>query len=482
MTSQRAYAQSANACDVYQVGTLFYYENLSSQDILGLTFLHSIPGDVSFCEQGTLVGGQACAYDPGAFPANTTRQVIESQVFGSIICNFADGSQSFATYVSRPTLTQPTPVPTATPTPIPTPVPTPTPTPTPIPTPAPTPTPTPIPNLAPVLNMPGSITTSEGDPWGASVSFSDPDSIFWTATVDYGEGQGQQDLVVSGSQVVLSHTYIQDGTYTTTVSVKDEHGNETKGTVAVLVNNALPVLGAISAPVIPTPNNTAINVAANFSDSGILDTHLAVWNWGDGTSSAGEIRESNGSGTVSGNHVYMTAGVYEVSLTLKDESDSIVRATFQYVVVYDVSAGFVTGGGNINSPVGAYTPNPALTGKATFGFVSKYQKGANVPTGSTQFHFHAAGFDFASTNYQWLVIAGAKAQYKGSGTVNGVGSYGFMLTAVDGAISGGGGVDTFRIKVWDSQTGNIVYDNQMGSADNTTPSTTIENGSIIIHN
>lgn len=56
-------------------------------------------------------------------------------------------------------------------------------------------------------------------------------------------------------------------------------------------------------------------------------------------------------------------------------------------MVYDPAAGFVTGGGWINSPAGAYSANTDLTGKATFGFVSKYQNGATVPTGNTEFQF-----------------------------------------------------------------------------------------------
>jgi hypothetical protein len=40
-----------------------------------------------------------------------------------------------------------------------------------------------------------------------------------------------------------------------------------------------------------------------------------------------------------------------------------------------------------------------------------------------------ANLEFHSTSYQWLVVAGAKAQYKGSGTMNGSGEYGFLLTA-----------------------------------------------------
>ena len=129
-------------------------------------------------------------------------------------------------------------------------------------------------------------------------------------------------------------------------------------------------------------------------------------------------------------------------------------STFQYIVVYDPSAGFVTGGGWINSPIGAYSANPALTGKANFGFESKYLKGNNVPTGNTEFQFKLANFNFKSTSYEWLVVSGAKARYRGVGTVNGAGSYGFELTAWDGQVNGGGGVDRFRIKIWNNNQGN----------------------------
>lgn len=114
---------------------------------------------------------------------------------------------------------------------------------------------------------------------------------------------------------------------------------------------------------------------------------------------------------------------------------------------YDPNGGFVTDGGCITSPAGAYVANPSATGKAHFGFVSKYKKGATVPTGNTDFEFKAVNMSFASTFYDWLVVAGAKAQYKSVGTINGSGNYGFLLSAFDGQVSGGGGMDKVRIKI-----------------------------------
>jgi len=101
------------------------------------------------------------------------------------------------------------------------------------------------------------------------------------------------------------------------------------------------------------------------------------------------------------------------------------------VVVYDLDGGFVAGGGWIESPSSAYIADMDLAGRANFGFISKYKKGASIPIGNTEFQFKMANLDFHSDNYQWLVIAGPHAKYKGNGTINGMGDYGFMLTATD---------------------------------------------------
>jgi hypothetical protein len=244
-----------------------------------------------------------------------------------------------------------------------------------------------------------------------------------------------------------------------------------------------PTVGTITAPIAPVQVNTVISASASFTDQGIGagGAHAASISWGDGVSSVATVSESNGSGSASGSHSYATAGVYTVTLTVTDEHGTSGQSSFRFIVVFDPSAGFATGGGWITSPVGAYVPNQSLSGKATFGFVSRYLKGATAPTGNTDFVFQAASFRFRGTNFDWLVISGARAQFKGSGTVNGTGNYGFLLTAVDGAIGGGGGVDRFRLKVWDRSTGIVIYDNQMGADQAAEPTTAIGGGDIVIH-
>jgi parallel beta-helix repeat protein len=163
-------------------------------------------------------------------------------------------------------------------------------------------------------------------------------------------------------------------------------------------------------------------------------------------------------------------GVYTVQAKVS-LCESCEFTASDILVVYNPEGGFVTGGGWIDSPEGAYTANPSLVGKATFGFVSKYVKGKTEPTGNTEFVFSAADLNFHSSSYDWLVVnqSGTNAQYKGSGTINGEGDYKFMLWAGDGE------PDTFRIKIWweENDIENVVYDNGMDQP--------IAGGNIVVH-
>ena len=75
-------------------------------------------------------------------------------------------------------------------------------------------------------------------------------------------------------------------------------------------------VGAITAPVVPLQAAAAVNASAAFTDTNPANTHTAVWNWGDGTTSdsAGQVDEA--SRTVTGSHIYATAGVYTVTRTV----------------------------------------------------------------------------------------------------------------------------------------------------------------------
>ena len=248
--------------------------------------------------------------------------------------------------------------------------------------------------------------------------------------------------------------------------------------------NVSPSIDSITAPIDLTQINTEITASAVFTDPGILDTHTALFDWGDTTTSTGTVTETGGSGTAIGAHAYATPGIYAITVTVTDHHGDSDQSSFQFVVVYDPDGSFVTGSGSIYSPTGAYIADDTLTGKAKFGFVSKYHKGATVPTGKADFVFDVASLDFHSDDINWLVVAGSNAKFKGTGTINGLGNYGFMVTAFDADVNTNDAynVDKFRIMIWDKNNADgLVYDNQRGADENRQPTTTIENGSIVIH-
>jgi PKD domain-containing protein len=281
--------------------------------------------------------------------------------------------------------------------------------------------------------------------------------------------------------VYLPGTPIAPGIYTATAYFAGNANYLPATGSATVVINAPPNVLSVTGPSDPLPVNGSATVVATFDDSATGDTHTCKFTWDDGKPDT-TVSLTSTQSSCSAAHTYSAAGVYQVVVLVTDDDGYSDSDSYQYVVVYDPNAGFVTGGGWIMSPAGAYLANPALTGKANFGFVAKYKNGMSVPTGDTEFQFQTADFRFKSTAYDWLVVSGARAQYKGKGTINDAGEYGFLLTAVDGQVTGGGGVDKFRIKIWNIATSAVVYDNVLGASDDlSTDPQAIGGGSIVIH-
>jgi len=322
---------------------------------------------------------------------------------------------------------------------------------------------------------------NEGDMFTSAGLIYDGELGVLSATVDYGDGSGVQPLeVLADSSFLLSHLFEENGEYMVNVEVYSNSEYLGGDGVVVTVYNVAPLITEISGPIDPVQINTPVALSGSFIDPGVLDTHMVTIQWIENETDSFEI--DLGTRSFEGAYLFGEPGVYPVLITVEDDDGGSDTVEFQYVVVYDPSEGFVTGGGWIISPPGAYPADPSLTGHANFGFVSKYKKGQSIPTGNTEFQFQVANLNFHSSSYDWLVVAGPKAKYKGTGTINGEGNYGFLISAIDGQINGGGGIDKFRMKIWDKDQGDlIIYDNNLGGDDLDDPSTALEGGQIVIH-
>jgi len=136
-----------------------------------------------------------------------------------------------------------------------------------------------------------------------------PLSYSWS----FGDGQ-------TSNEQNPTHTYLESGTYTATVTVTDEDGDSGTDSVTITVENAPPVVTVPS--VSPhVDEGSPFQLPVTFTDPGVLDTHVATIDWGDGTAEDGTVVEPTGTepGRIEGTHVYGDDGTYRVRVYVRDD-------------------------------------------------------------------------------------------------------------------------------------------------------------------
>jgi hypothetical protein len=179
----------------------------------------------------------------------------------------------------------------------------------------------PGPNAPPVVTAQlAAATVNEGDTASVSGTTSDPD-LFDTISlvIDWGDGTAPSTLSRSGAATPFSapHVYAEDGVLTIDLTATDNDGASGATSLTVTVTNVAATV--VGPPALTVPENVSVTLTATFSDSGTLDTHTGTIDWGDGIVTAGTISESGGSGSITGSHVYPTAGTYNVTFTVTDD-------------------------------------------------------------------------------------------------------------------------------------------------------------------
>ena len=160
------------------------------------------------------------------------------------------------------------------------------------------------------------------------------------------------------------------------------------------VPNNPPVIEDVTGNEAPVAVNEEVIISVFFSDPDEGDSHEVCIDWGDGTQSC-RTSILDSSRVTTDTHAYAASGIFSIVPTVTDSAGATdTWDGEELITVYDPDGGFVTGGGWIESIPGAYKPNPSVTGKANFGFVSKYEKGKSTPGGETTFIFNAGGLKF----------------------------------------------------------------------------------------
>jgi hypothetical protein len=189
-------------------------------------------------------------------------------------------------------------------------------------------------------------------PTTLSATFSDantgaPNTDF-SGTINWGDGNttsfmssavtadGGGNFTVGGS-----HQYLEEGTYTTTVTINDD-GGSLNGNSSTTETATTKIADAPLAGSGVTANGTQdvplTGPVATFTDAnpnGSVSDFTATVTWGDGTpNSSGTITESGGVFTVTGTHTYTTQGTYMPTVTIVDDGGSTATVTDTFDIVH----------------------------------------------------------------------------------------------------------------------------------------------------
>lgn len=195
-------------------------------------------------------------------------------------------------------------------------------------------------NVAPNLTVIGSQQFQEG--WtfdGVLGNYSDVGVLdTHTATINWGDGTSNTGTIdTTAGTISGTHTYPDENRdqsnnqipYTVTVTLTDDDTGTTTDTISMLITNVAPVLDAIANQEADEGQLVSFG-PTSFTDPGVLDTHTATVDWGDGNTTSATVNQTGN--TVSGSHVFADNGTYVVSVTLADNGGAEHVQTFQVVV------------------------------------------------------------------------------------------------------------------------------------------------------
>jgi Tol biopolymer transport system component len=194
-----------------------------------------------------------------------------------------------------------------------------------------------VPNSPPVLsNVAVTSPINENGTAVLSGNISDPNAgDSFSLTVNWGDGSAPQffNFPAGGSASFSpTHRYRDDNptatpfdNYTINLTLNDSNGGSTAGQAVVTVNNLAPVLTNISvSPATITAGNST-TLSGIVTDTGTLDTHAVVIDWGDGTANT-TINLAAGASAFSAAHQYDDEGVFNISVAAADDDAGSANA------------------------------------------------------------------------------------------------------------------------------------------------------------
>jgi len=188
---------------------------------------------------------------------------------------------------------------------------------------------------APLSSIAYAQSSVEGSPLSNTVvaHFNDANPLStlsdFSAIINWGDGSQTNGTIIAnangGYDVQDAHTYLDEGNYSMTVVINDVGGEGSTSVATMVVHDApLSSLAFNQSSVEGSPLSN--NVIAHFNDvnpNSTISDFSAVINWGDGTSTNGQVVVNPSGGfDVTGSHIYGNFGSYNMHVNIIDTGGS----------------------------------------------------------------------------------------------------------------------------------------------------------------
>ena len=204
---------------------------------------------------------------------------------------------------------------------------------------------------------------------GASVALdasgsSDPDENIVLYEWDLDDDGAYDDATGVAAEV----TFQDNGAHMVGLKVTDEYGEFDTDRAEIAVSNAAPSVDAGSDATIISGGT--VQIGASFTDKGVVDTHTATIDFGDGQGAQpATLQQGAGSGTVTGALVYFVPGTYSVEACVTDDDgdtgcDRLTVDVGYFSVLIDIKPGSDPNSINCTNDNGTITV--AILSTATF--------------------------------------------------------------------------------------------------------------------
>lgn len=189
-----------------------------------------------------------------------------------------------------------------------------------------------IDNTAPTLSIDLLSSIYESDE--ATLVFHPSDNVSGFDNSDSFEIDWDDGTVETTDSETLTHSYIEDGTYTIEVTVTDDVGLSVTDTLLLTVINVAPVIDSLTCTA-TILEGESIDLDIEFSDVGVEDTHELGIDWDD--LSTTNITVPTSSYEMNSTHTYDQDGTYVIEATVTDDDGGSSTVSYCTVIVTNVA-------------------------------------------------------------------------------------------------------------------------------------------------